>query len=193
MAFDSFECFVSVKPLTEALQMDSSHGAWATTWRDHRIEFIVSVIQDAIIVVEADSANHCWLVSALWNLIIVNFTNFSFLNWISESLLRFSRFNRISPTVYVYIFCAVYFKALQRIRRVSQLDSTINTDSPFNLINPLTQINIIDINYRLRLPPIRAYICFIAPRSVWPRALALLGLVCVNLLLRLRIINISDS
>ena len=51
MAFNSFECFVTLKPLSKALQMDSSHGAWATTRRDHRIEFLVNVIKDTIIVV----------------------------------------------------------------------------------------------------------------------------------------------
>lgn len=38
--------------------MDSTHGAGAVARRDHRVELIIIVVVDAVVVVEADSADH---------------------------------------------------------------------------------------------------------------------------------------
>ena len=38
--------------------MDSAHGARAVARRDHRVELVIIVVVDAVVVVEADSADH---------------------------------------------------------------------------------------------------------------------------------------
>ena len=58
MAFYSLHCFVSLEPLLETLEVDSSHGARAATGRDHWVEGLVVIVLDCIIVIEADSADH---------------------------------------------------------------------------------------------------------------------------------------
>ena len=58
MGFDYFHCLISLEPLLEALEMDSSHGARTATGGDHWVEVLVIVVLDRVVVVKADAANH---------------------------------------------------------------------------------------------------------------------------------------
>ena len=66
MCFDYFHCLIPFEPLLEALEMDSSHGAWTATGGDHWVEVLVIVVLDRVIVVKADAADHCGLGGVGW-------------------------------------------------------------------------------------------------------------------------------
>ena len=65
MSFYYLHCLISLEPLLEAFEMDSSHGSRAATGWDHRVEVLVIVVLDCVVVVQADTANHGGL-SCIW-------------------------------------------------------------------------------------------------------------------------------
>lgn len=83
-------------------------------------------------------------------------------------------------------------KSLESIWRVRQLNATINTHSPFDLINSVTKVYVVYIHNGLRLPPVGADVSLISSRPIRARALTLLRF-CVKVWLGLRIVNISDT
>lgn len=195
VALLGFNGLVSLQPLPQALQMNSTHCATASTWTDHGIETVLIDISHIVVIIETNSADHTGL---LWKSTL---RLFLFLHQLDASLdvlgvvvgqLRLvSQLTFLSRGAFV-VLDSVHLQ-MHHVFMVYQFKCAIDAFAKsLNLL--ATNINIIDVNNRVLSFTSRTQSCLVALRPLRPKRpgrLALLRLVLIDL--GLRIVNVSDS